>query len=122
VLTAFATIALVLAALGIFGVLSFGVRMRAREFSIRMALGAQRGSIRAMVLRRGLIVAGIGTAIGVAFAMALSRFMRSMLFEVSPLSPIVFVSAVVFMGLVAGVSAYLPAHRATSTDPRTALQ
>jgi len=122
VLMAFAVIALVLAALGIFGVLSFGVRMRAREFSIRMALGAQRGSIRAMVLRRGLMVSGIGTAIGVACAMALSRFMRSMLFEVSPLSPIVFASAVVFMGIVAGVSAYLPAHRATSTDPRSALQ
>lgn len=122
VLMAFAAIALVLAALGIFGVLSFGVRMRAREFSIRMALGAQRGSIRAMVLRRGLMVSGIGTAIGVAFAMGLSRFMRSMLFEVSPLSPIVFVSAVAFMGIVAGVSAYLPAHRATSADPRSALQ
>jgi ABC-type antimicrobial peptide transport system permease subunit len=75
-----------------------------------------------MVLRRGLMVAGIGTAIGVGFAMALSRFMRSMLFEVSPLSPIVFASAVLFMGLVAGLSAYLPAHRATSTDPRSALQ
>jgi predicted permease len=122
VLSAFAALALVLAALGIFGVLSFGVRMRAREFGIRMALGAQRGSIRTMVLRRGLVVGGIGTAIGVAFAMALSRFMRSMLFEVSPLSPAVFAGAVVFMGLVAGVSAYLPAHRATSTDPRTALQ
>ena len=75
-----------------------------------------------MVLRRGLMVSGVGTAIGVAFAMALSRFMRSMLFEVSPLSPIVFASAVAFMGIVAAVSAYLPAHRATSTDPRSALQ
>lgn len=122
ILGAFAAIALVLAALGIFGVLSYGVRMRSREFGIRMALGAQRGSIRTMVLRRGLIVAGVGTGIGLVLAMTLSRFIRSMLFEVSPLSPTVFASAVLFMSVIAAISAYLPAHRATSTDPRSALQ
>ncbi|HYX81652.1 MAG TPA: FtsX-like permease family protein, partial [Gemmatimonadales bacterium] len=122
ILSAFALVALILAALGLFGVLSYGVRLRSREFGIRMALGAEQSSIRVMVLSRGLIVSGIGIAIGVAFAAGLSRFMRSMLFEVSPLNPIVFGGAVGFMVVVAAASAYLPAHRATATDPRSALQ
>jgi putative ABC transport system permease protein len=122
ILVAFAAIALILAALGIFGVLSYGVRLRSREFGIRMALGAQRSSIRAMVLRQGMIVSGLGTVIGLAFALGLSRFIRSMLFEVSPLNPIVLAGAAGFMGVVAALSAYLPAHRATAMDPRSALQ
>jgi predicted permease len=122
VLVAFAAIALILAALGIFGVLSYGVRLRSREFGIRMALGAQQSSIRAMVLRQGMIVSGLGTLVGLAFAMGLSRFIGSMLFEVSPLNPIVLALAAGFMGVVAALSAYLPAHRATAMDPRSALQ
>jgi len=122
ILGAFALVALILAALGLFGVLSYGVRLRGREFGIRMALGAQPAGIRVMVLRQGLIVSGIGIAVGVAFAAGLSRFMRSMLFEVSPLNPIVFGGAVGFMIVIAALSAYLPAHRATSTNPRSALQ
>jgi len=121
-LGAFAVVALILAALGLFGVLSYGVRLRGREFGIRMALGAQRSRIRAMVLRQGLLVSAIGIAIGIVFAAALSRFMQSMLFEVSPLNPLVFGGAVGFMTVVAAMSAYLPAHRATATDPRRALQ
>jgi hypothetical protein len=117
-----AVVALILAALGLFGVLSYGVRLRGREFGIRMALGAQRSSIRGMVLGQGLIVSGIGIAIGLTLAAGLSRFMRSMLFEVSPLNPIVFGGAAGFMIVIAALSAYLPAHRATSTDPRSALQ
>jgi len=115
-------VALILAALGLFGVLSYGVRLRGREFGIRMALGAQRSRIRAMVLRQGLLVSAIGIAIGIVFAAALSRFMQSMLFEVSPLNPLVFGGAVGFMTVVAAMSTYLPAHRATATDPRRALQ
>jgi ABC-type antimicrobial peptide transport system permease subunit len=122
ILGAFAAVALILAALGLFGVLSYGVRLRGREFGIRLALGAEPSGIRVMVLRQGMIVSGIGIAIGVAFAAGLSRFMRSLLFEVSPVNPIVFGGAVGFMVLIAALSAYLPAHRATATDPRTALQ
>lgn len=122
ILLAFAAVAIVLAALGIFGVLSYGVRLRAREFSIRMALGAQRGAVRQMVLRRGLIVTGIGIGIGLVSSAFLSRLMTSVLFEVSPLEPIVYAGAIVFMAIVALVSAYVPAHRATIMDPRTALQ
>jgi putative ABC transport system permease protein len=121
ILGAFAVIALILAALGIFGVLSYGVRLRAREFGIRIALGAQRSSIRGMVLRRGLLVSGTGIVIGVAFAAGLSRFMRALLFDVSPLNPIVFGGAAAFMAVAAAVSAYVPAYRATAADPRSAL-
>jgi predicted permease len=122
ILGAFAVIALILAALGIFGVLSYGVRLRAREFGIRMALGAQRSSIRVMVLRRGLVVSGVGILLGAGLAAGFSRFIRALLFEVSPLNPIVFGGAVAFMAAVAAASAYLPAYRATAMDPRSALQ
>jgi predicted permease len=120
-LSAFAGIALSLAALGIFGVLSYGVRARSREFGIRLALGAQQSRIRGMILRQGLIVSAIGIAIGVVGAAGLARFMRSMLFEVSPFNPLVFAAATGFMLVVSAASAYLPAHRATTTDPRSAL-
>jgi putative ABC transport system permease protein len=122
IMAGFAAIALVLAALGLFGVLSYGVRLRAREFGIRMALGAQSANIRGMVLRRGLTVSAMGIIIGAAFAAALSRFMQSMLFEVSPLNPIVFGGAIGFMIAIAGVSAYLPARRATVTEPTSVLR
>jgi predicted permease len=121
ILTAFAGIALILAALGIFGVLSYGVRLRTREFGIRLALGAQQSSIRTMILRQGMVVSAVGIVIGVIGAAGLARFMRAMLFEVSPFSPMVFVTATGFLLVVSAVSAYLPAHRATTTDPRSAL-
>lgn len=121
-LSAFATIALVLSALGIFGVLSYVVRMRKREFSIRLALGAQPSSIRVMVLRRGLIVGGVGITLGILSAAALSQFMRSMLFEVSPLNPAVFAGAGAFMVAVALLSAYLPARDATTASATSVLQ
>lgn len=121
-LGAFAAIALVLSALGIFGVLSYVVRMRKREFGIRMALGAQPSSIRVMVLRRGLIVGGVGIVFGVLSAAALSQFMRSMLFEVSPLNPFVFAVSGVFMVAVALLSAYLPARNATTASAASVLQ
>jgi len=122
ILMAFAAVALLRAALGIYGVLAYGVRLRAREFSIRLALGAQRGAIRGMVLRRGFAVTGVGIGIGLVVSVLFSRFLASVLFQVKPLDPIVFAGAVVFMAAVAALAAYVPAHRATATDPRTALQ
>jgi predicted permease len=122
ILGSFAVVALALSALGLFGVLSYGVRLRSREFGIRMALGAEAGAIRRMVLRQGLTVTAIGTAIGFVGALLLSRLMASMVFQVSPLDPRVLTGAVIFMGLIGAIAAYLPAHRATMADPRTTLQ
>jgi len=122
ILLTFAAVAIALASLGLFGVLSYGVRLRAREFSIRMALGAERHAIRRMILRRGMVVTGVGLVIGLVAATSLSKLMASVLFKVSPFDPAVFVGAVAFMTLVGGLAAYLPAHRATSADPREALQ
>jgi ABC-type antimicrobial peptide transport system permease subunit len=121
-LTSFAAIALGLAALGLFGVLSYGVKLRTREFGIRMALGAQAATIRRMVLREGLIVTAVGLVIGLVGAALSSRLIASVLFHVKPLDPTVLVGAAAVMGLVAAVAAYLPAWRATIVDPRTALQ
>jgi hypothetical protein len=121
-LTTFAGLALALAALGLFGVLSYGVRLRSREFGIRMALGADRGAIRRMVLREGIVVTAIGTGIGLLGAVAVSRLMASLVFEIDPLDPTVLVGAAAFMGVVAAFAAYLPAYRATSVEPSSALQ
>jgi putative ABC transport system permease protein len=121
-LASFAVVALAVAALGLYGVLAYGVRLRTREFGIRMALGAERGAIRRMVLRRGLTVTAIGTGVGALGALALARVMGTVVFHVSPLDPAVLGGAVLLLGVVAGIAAYLPARRATSVDPRTALQ
>ena len=121
-LTAFAAVALALAALGLFGVLSYGVRLRTREFGIRMALGAEAGSVRALVLREAFAVTGLGVALGVCGAVALSRVIASAAFQTEPLDPRVLASVVAFIAAVAVVAAYLPAYRATTVDPRTALQ
>ncbi|MEO8448419.1 MAG: ABC transporter permease [Gemmatimonadota bacterium] len=122
ILTSFALVALALAALGLFGVLSYAVRLRAREFGIRMALGADRRAIRGMVLRQGLTVTAVGVGIGLLGAAALSKLMAAVVFQVSPLDPLVLAGAVVFMGSVAVIAAYLPAYRATAVDPRVVLQ
>ncbi len=122
ILLAFAAVALALSALGIFGVLSYGVRLRSREFGIRLALGAEPGMIRRMVLRQGLTVTLIGIGIGLVGALVLARVMASMVFQISPLDPLVLAGAVLFMGAIAGLAAFLPAWRATRADVREVLQ
>ncbi len=121
-LASFAAVALGLAALGLFGVLSYGVRLREREFGIRMALGAEAGPVRWMVLRRGLALVAAGTAIGLLGAAATARVMQSLIFRVQPLEPTVLAAAAAFMAVVAATAAYLPARRATRVDPRRVLQ
>ena len=121
ILATFAGVALALSALGLFGLLSYGVKLRTREFAIRMALGAERRSVGTMVLRRGLAVTGIGVGIGLLGAVALSRVMAAVLFRVSPVDPVVLAGAVVFMGAVAALAAWLPARRATGVEPRRVL-
>jgi predicted permease len=121
ILIAFAGVAIVLAALGLFGVLSYGVRLRTREFGIRMALGAQPGAIRSMILRQGLVVTAIGLAIGLGGAAMLSRVMASVLFQVKATDPLVIGGSALLMAVVATLAAYVPARRATTVDPRSAL-
>jgi ABC-type antimicrobial peptide transport system permease subunit len=122
ILATFAAVALALAAVGLFGVLSFIVTLRGKEIGIRMALGADRGAIRFMVLRQGLVLTAIGIGIGLCGALALSRVIASLLFDTSALDPTVLAGAALFMALVAAVAAYFPARRATDVDPRLVLQ
>lgn len=122
ILATFACVAIVLAAIGLFGVLSFGVKIRAREFGIRMALGADRTTIRLMVLRRGIAVAGGGVIVGLIGAVAIKRVIASALFHVGALDPAVLGGAIVLMGGVAAIAAYVPAYRATNSEPTTVLR
>jgi putative ABC transport system permease protein len=119
---AFAGIAALLAALGVYGVLSHSVNQRRREIGIRMALGAGAGDVLSHVLRNAAWMVLIGLAIGLAGALALTRVMKSLLFEVSALDPLAFVLAAVSMTLVGLVAALLPASRASRVDPVTALR
>ncbi len=121
-LTVFGIVALVLSAIGIYGVLAFGVAQRAREFGIRNALGADRGSILTLVINDGLRTAGIGVAVGVASAFGLTRFMQSMLFGVTLHDPAIFAGVCVLLLGVAAAACYVPARRATTVDPMVALR
>ncbi|HKV74188.1 MAG TPA: ABC transporter permease [Gemmatimonadales bacterium] len=122
ILGTFALVALAVSALGIFGVLSYSVRLRSREFGIRMALGAEGRSILSMVLREGMVVTAIGIVAGLLGAVGLARVMASLVFHVSPLDPVVLAGTVLFMACVAAVAAWAPAWRATRVDVREILQ
>jgi putative ABC transport system permease protein len=118
----FAGIALVLAAIGLYGLLAYSVALRTREIGVRMALGAPRRGILALVLGQGAALAGIGLVAGLAGAFVVTRYLSSLLFGITPLDPATFVAvAVVFAG-VALLASYVPARRATSVDPLVALR
>ena len=122
VLGGFAAMALLLAAVGIYGVISYSVTRRTHEIGVRMALGAERGRIAAAVVGRALALAGIGVAAGVAGGLALTRLLRSMLFGVSATDPLVFAGASLFLLAVAALAGYVPARRAARIDPGIALR
>ena len=118
----FAGLALVLAAVGTYGVLSYLVTERQREIGIRMALGADRTSVLSLVLRQGLSTAVIGLVIGVAGALGLTRLARSLLVEVQPADPLTFGTVAGVITLVALAACVVPARRATRVDPMVALR
>ena len=119
---AFACGALLLAAVGIFGVLAFSVTQRTREFGIRSALGARSGDLLRMVMREALRIAGGGIAIGLIAAAVLTRSLTSLLFGVKPLDALTFVSAAVLLGLAALAASVIPAWRAACVDPAVTLR
>jgi putative ABC transport system permease protein len=121
-LTVFGAIALILAAIGVYGVISYGVAQRTQEIGIRMALGARHADVLAMVVRHGAVLAGIGLAVGLGGALALSRLLSCLLFQVSATDPPSFASGTVVLIAVAVLAAALPARRAARTDPMVALR
>ena len=119
---AFAALALVLATLGVFGVLAYSVQQRAREFGVRIALGASAGSIMRVVLARGALLTAVGLAIGLALAWAGTRTMQNLLYRVTPGDPATFVAVIAGVGIIALLACYVPARRATKVDPLVALR
>ena len=121
-LTIFGAVALVLSAIGIYGVLAFGVAQRVREFGVRQALGADGGAILRLVLGQGLRTIGIGAVIGIAGSLALSRYLESLLFGVTARDLGVLAGVTVVLLIVAAAACYIPARRATKVDPLVALR
>jgi putative ABC transport system permease protein len=115
-------IALVLASVGIFGVMSYSVNEREHEIGIRMSLGAQTGDILRMVLRGGLLLTIAGMAIGLPVALALAYALSSLLFGVKVADPVAFIALPLLLAAVATLACYLPARRAVRLDPVTALR
>jgi putative ABC transport system permease protein len=121
-LTLFAGLALVLAAVGVYGVMSYAVTQRTHEIGIRMALGAQVGNVMRLVMKSGLAIAIMGVAIGLAGAVALTRLMRTLLFGVEPTDTATFAGVSICLLLIALAACYIPARRATRVDPLRALR
>jgi ABC-type antimicrobial peptide transport system permease subunit len=120
--TAFGGIALLLACIGIYGVVAYSAARRTAEIGIRAAMGARYGDIVGLVLRRTMILVALGAAVGIACALAVTKFIGSMLFNVTPRDPLTFASAAALLILTALVAGFLPARRAARIDPMTALR
>ena len=118
----FAGLAVCLAMAGVYGVMSYVVGQRAGEIGLRMALGAAPGDVLRLVMRHGLVLAAIGLALGLAGAVAATRLLTNMLFEVKPGDPLTYAAVSALLALVALAATYVPARRATRVDPVVALR
>jgi putative ABC transport system permease protein len=118
----FAALAMALAAVGLYGVMAFSVSQRRNELGLRMALGADSSDVLGLVLRQGLLPVGIGIALGLAGATALTQLMSGLLYEVSAFDPLTLAGVSVLLALVASAACYIPARRATTMDPLTAIR
>ncbi len=121
-LGAFAALALILASVGIYGLMSYTAGQRTHEIGIRMALGGQRSDVLQLILGEGAKLAAAGILIGIVGALGLTRLMASLLFEVKPADPAIFAVVAILLALVALAACYIPAHRAMRTDPMVALR
>jgi predicted permease len=121
-LSSFAGLALVLAMVGVYGVIVFSVSQRKQELGIRMALGAQPGDIRRLILKQGLILAGIGLTIGLSVAFGVTHIMASLLYHISATDPMVFGGASLILTVLALLATYAPAHRAAKLEPMVVLR
>jgi putative ABC transport system permease protein len=118
----FSGLALILAVVGIYGVMAYAVTQRTNEIGIRMALGAQRRDVLGLVLGQGMRLAFAGMAVGIVLAFVLTRLMSSMLFDIAPTDPATFVGVVIVLAAAAAAACYIPARRATRVDPLVALR
>jgi len=119
---AFAIVGLILAALGVYGVVSYSVAQRTREMGVRTALGAQPGDLLRMTLRSGMVLVGSGLALGLLGSLALTRVIRSLVYAIAPTDPLTYVTVSVLLLAVALLAAYIPARRAARVDPMAALR
>jgi putative ABC transport system permease protein len=121
-LALFAGLALTLAAVGIYGVMSYSVSQRTREFGIRMAVGAESGEVLKMVMEQGVRLAALGVVVGIIGAVAFTRLMAGLLFGVTPTDPVTIAAVVLLMFAVVLLACFVPARRATKVDPMVALR